>query len=101
MPAFKLATWACSRSQSRRNGVLGRAGKLDRNASGDNAFEFHANLVDTNGGASLVIDTNDGVRVDILALRMSSRKISSRQLSWSGAPFSGYQAEVASILPMV
>jgi hypothetical protein len=45
MPAFKLATWACSRSQSRRNGVLGRAGKLDRNAGGDNAFEFHANLV--------------------------------------------------------
>ena len=68
MPAFKLATWACSRSQSRRNGVLGRAGKLDRNPGGDNAFEFHANLVDTNGGASLVIDTNDGVRVDILGL---------------------------------
>jgi hypothetical protein len=26
-----------------------------------NAFEFHGNLVDTKGGASLVIDTNDGV----------------------------------------
>jgi hypothetical protein len=51
-----------------RKGVLGRAGKLDRNAGGDNAFEFHANLVDMNGGASLVIDTNDGVRVDILGI---------------------------------
>ena len=25
-----------------RQGVLGRTGKLDRNAGGDNAFEFHA-----------------------------------------------------------
>src|SRR5262249_26115423 len=70
-PIASLSGRAALRSSARQSAwsasTLGRAGKLDRNAGGDDPFEVHA-VVDTNGGASLVIGANDDVRVDILGL---------------------------------
>jgi hypothetical protein len=63
-------------------------------AGGDNAFKFHAGLVDPHDAAVLVIDPNDGVGADIFR--------PANEFAQNKVPlFSGCQAEAASILPML
>ena len=48
--------------------LLGRAGQLDREAGGDDAFEFHPGLGIADGPVLLIIEPYNGVGVDIFGL---------------------------------